>query len=50
MANRLTAKEHWPTWDCGEPVRRSRQIMRKRENEAWRKYEEVASSEDPEQR
>jgi len=43
MANRLTAKEHWPTWCCGEDARRSRQIMRKRENQAWRKYEEVAS-------
>ena len=50
MANRLTAKEHCPIWCCGEPVRRSRQIMRKRENEAWRKYEEVANREVPEQR
>lgn len=42
MANRITAKEHCPTWCCGEAVRRSRQIMRKREKEAAMKYEEKA--------
>jgi hypothetical protein len=33
----------WPWWCCGQAVKKSRRIDRKRAERAWRKFDRIAS-------